>query len=307
VPARVRPLLSRCLQKDPRKRLRDIGDAMSLVVPDEGSVPRANASRRWLTAGGWALAGVLATARRDGMAVADGGRRRGSAAGAVPDRAISAARGSGNLAYQRSADGTGLESPLFSEARNAWANDWSSDGRWVMFSTPPLTSRAGPAVGNTLWALPMQGSAAGTPVLYLDSAQIQQQAQFSPDGRFVAYGSDQSGTWEIYVQPFPNAAEGKWMISSGGGVEPRWSRDGKELFYFAGQTLMAVPVSVQPTFSYGAPVALFDAPIQAGYTADSHRWQVAPDGQRFLLLANAGEQQATPLDVVTSWAGLLNR
>jgi hypothetical protein len=123
----------------------------------------------------------------------------------------------------------------------------------------------------------------------------------------VAYGSDQSGTWEIYVQPFPNAAEGKWMISSGGGVEPRWSRDGKELFYFAGQTLMAVPVSVQPTFSYGAPVALFDAPIQAGYTADSHRWQVAPDGQRFLLLANAGEQQATPLDVVTSWAGLLNR
>jgi hypothetical protein len=65
------------------------------------------------------------------------------------------------------------------------------------------------------------------------------------------------------------ASVGKWMISNGGGVEPRWSRDGRELFSFCGQTLMAVPVSVQPTFSYGEPVALFDAPIQARYTSDS--------------------------------------
>jgi hypothetical protein len=77
------------------------------------------------------------------------------------------------------------------------------------------------------------------------------------------------------------------MISKGGGVEPRWSRDCTELFYFSGQTLMAVPVSLRPTFSNKAPAALFDAPVQSGYTADSHRWQVAPDGQRFLLLINA--------------------
>ena len=151
----------------------------------------------------------------------------------------------------------------------------------------------------------MDAGADGKPVPYLVAPALQQQAQFSPDGRFVAYGSDQSGTWEIYVQPFPNASDGKWMVSSGGGVEPRWSRDGKELFYFSGQTLMAVPVSLRPTFSTGAPVALFDAPVQAGYTNDSHRWQVAPDGKRFLLLANAGKDQAPPLDVVVNWPALL--
>lgn len=163
------------------------------------------------------------------------------------------------------------------------------------------------AADNDLWFVPMEGGTARTPVPYLVAPARQQQAQFSPDGRFVAYGSDQSGTWEIYVQPFPSASDGKWMVSSGGGGEARWSRDGKELFYFSGQTLMAVPVSVQPTFSNGAPVALFDAPVQAGYTNDSHRWQVAPDGKRFLLLTTAGQDKAPSLDVVVNWPSLLNR
>jgi Tol biopolymer transport system component len=143
-------------------------------------------------------------------------------------------------------------------------------------------------------------------VPYVAGPGLQQQAQFSPDGRFVAYGSDQSGTWEIYVQPFPNASGGKWLVSSGG-VEPRWSPDGTELFYVSGQTLFAVPVRVQPTFSAGAPVALFDAAVVPNYTSDSHRWQVAPDGRRFLLLANAGGPQVPPLDVVVNWLALLTQ
>jgi eukaryotic-like serine/threonine-protein kinase len=205
--------------------------------------------------------------------------------------------------YQRAADGTGAEFPLFADDGNAWAwvNDWSSDGRWLIYSTPSTDTK----VGNDLWVLPMGGAAGGRPVQYIVGPALQQQAQFSPDGRFVAYGSDQSGMWEIYVQPFPNASDGKWMVSGGGGAEPRWSRDGKELFYFAGQTLMAVPVSLLPTFSAGAPVALFDAPIQPAYTSDSHRWQVARDGKRFLLLPNAGKHQAQPLDVVVNWPALL--
>ena len=207
-----------------------------------------------------------------------------------------------SLPYQRAADGTGEEVPLFPFDRNAFANDWSSDGRWVIYSTPGPNN-----TGNRLWVVPMEGGAERKPVPYLVASAIQQQAQFSPDGRFVAYGSDQSGTWEIYVQPFPNASEGKWMVSSGGGVEPRWSREGKELFYFSGQTLMAVPVSVRPTFSNGPPAALFDPPVQAGYTSDSHRWQVAPDGKRFLLFANAGKDQAPPIDVVVNWPALLRR
>jgi serine/threonine-protein kinase len=151
----------------------------------------------------------------------------------------------------------------------------------------------------------MKSDDARKPFQYLAEPAGQQQAQFSPDGRFVAYGSARSGTWEIYVQPFPNPSEGQWMVSMGGGAEPRWSPDGKELFYFAGQTLMAVPVSLQPTFSSGKPAALFDAPIQTAYLGDSHRWQVAPDGKRFLLLVNAGVVRLPPLDVVVNWPALL--
>jgi Tol biopolymer transport system component len=203
--------------------------------------------------------------------------------------------------HERAADGTGGEAPLFAWDRQSYVNDWSSDGRWVIFST----LKPGSATDNDLWVVPMNGGTDRTPVPYLVAPGKQQQAQFSPDGRFLAYGSDQSGTFEIYVQPFPNASDGKWMISSGGGIEPRWSRDGKELFFFAGQTLMAAPVSVQPTFSNGTPVALFDAPMQSGYTNDSHRWQLSPDGKRFLLVTNAGKDQAPPLDIVVNWqAGL---
>ena len=204
------------------------------------------------------------------------------------------------LPYQRATDGTGAEIPLFAYDRTSYVNDWSSDGRWVIYSTPGPNN-----AGNRLWVVSTERGTERKPVPYLVASALQQQAQFSPDGRFVAYGSDQSGTWEIYVQPFPNASEGKWMVSSGGGVEPRWSRDGKELFYFSGQTLMAVPISVRPTFSSGAPAALFDAPVQTGYTSDSHRWQVAPDGKRFLLLTNAGKDPAPPLDVVVNWPALL--
>lgn len=215
--------------------------------------------------------------------------------------ALSSRRDGVQLPSQRAADGTGATTPLFPYDRNGWVNDWSSDGRWVIFSTPKLNSTA----GQDLWAVPIDGAGAGSPVPYLSASAIQLQAQFSPDGRFVAYGSDESGTWEIYVQPFPDASGGKWVVSKGGGVEPRWSRDGKELFYFAGQTLMAAPVSLQPTFSGGAPVALFDAPIQSGYTQDSHRWQLSPDGKRFLLLAKVGQDAAPPLDVIVNWSTLL--
>jgi Tol biopolymer transport system component len=215
--------------------------------------------------------------------------------------AYSSQRVGRNRLYQRAANGTGDEAPLIPYDRDAWPNDWSSDGRWVIFTSPKTASRT----DNDLWVVPVSGGAAPTPVPYLIADARQQQAQFSPDGRFVAYGSDESGTFEIYVQPFPNASDGKWMVSSGGGTEPRWRRDGKELFYFSGQTLMAVPVSLNPTFSNGAPVALFEAAIQAGYWNDSDRWQVSPDGQRFLLLPPDGRQQAAPLDVIVNWLTLL--
>ena len=206
-----------------------------------------------------------------------------------------------SLPYQRSADGTGNETPLFPYERDAYANDWSSDGRWLLFTS----RKPGSTADNDLWVVSIAGGITGRPVPYLIAPGRQQQAQLSPDGRFVAYGSDQSGAFEIYVQPFPDASQGKWIVSRGGGVEPRWSRDGKALFFFSGQTLMEVPVNLQPTFSNGAPAALFDAAIQAGYINDSHRWQLAPDAKRFLLLTPAGQQQAPPLEVIINWPALL--
>jgi Tol biopolymer transport system component len=215
--------------------------------------------------------------------------------------AFTASRGGVSLPFQRAANGTGGELPLFDYRQAAFTNDWSRDGRTVLFSTPSPGN-----IGNDLWVAAMNPIGA-KPVPYIVAPGLQQQGQFSPDGRFVAYGSDQAGTFDIYVQPFPDAAGGKWQVSTGGGVEPRWSRDGKELFYWSGQTLMAVPITLQPTFSNGTPVKLFDAPVQPGYTSDSHRWQVAPDGSRFLILANAGDDRGAPLDVVVNWTALLKQ
>jgi len=220
-----------------------------------------------------------------------------------PDRRhiiYSSIRGRARL-FQRSADGTGDETPFFDHDGDVYANDWSSDGGSVLYS---LGAAASPTA-NDLWVAPVVRGVVGKPVPYLVAPGRQQQARFSPDGRFVAFGSDQSGAFEIYVQPFPDASKGKWMVSAGGGTEPRWSQDGKELFYFSGQALMAVPVSLSPTFSFGTPVKLFDAPIPSGYTNESDLWQVAPDGRRFLFLPLAGPQPGPPLDVIVNWPALL--
>jgi Tol biopolymer transport system component len=199
--------------------------------------------------------------------------------------------------FQRSTDGTGDEAPLFEHDGDAYPNDWSSDGRSILYT---VGSALDPTA-NDLWVAPWMGGDVGARVPYLVGPGRQQQARFSPDGQFVAFGSDESGTFEIYVQPFPDASEGKWMVSAGGGTEPRWSRDGTELFYFSGQALMAVPVQRSPSLSFGTPVKLFDAPIPSGYTNESDVWQVAPDGRRFLFLPLAGPQAAPPLNVIVNW------
>jgi Tol biopolymer transport system component len=206
--------------------------------------------------------------------------------------------------YQRAANGAGRERRLFSSDRNTFANDWSRDGRWLIYTIP----KKGPGdLDLDLWVVRADGGGDATPVPYITDRARDTQAEFSPDGRFVAYTSITNGDPEVYVQPFPNAADGKWLVSSGGGAEPHWSRDGKELFYFAGQTLMAVSITLQPTFSSGSPTRLFDAPVQPWYTNDSDRSQVAPDGKRFLLLIPGGKTTAPPIDIVVNWPTLLKK
>jgi dipeptidyl aminopeptidase/acylaminoacyl peptidase len=218
---------------------------------------------------------------------------------------VSSAREGAVSVFERLADGTGQERVAIRAEGNTFANDWSRDGHWIIYTLPK-----GGLAGDTdldLWVIPADGGSERRPVPYLTGPARDAQAAFSPDGRFVAYTSTDNGDPQVYVQTFPNPAGGKWLISAGGGSEPRWSADGKELFYFAGQALMAVPVSLQPTFSSGAATRLFDAPVQPWYVNDTDWWQVSADARRFLLLVSEGETAAPPIDVIVNWPSLLGR
>jgi dipeptidyl aminopeptidase/acylaminoacyl peptidase len=207
--------------------------------------------------------------------------------------------------YERSASGAGSERRILAADRNTFANDWSPDGRWVIYTIP---KKGTGDLDLDLWAVRVDSAGeSATPVPYLTGPARDAQAEFSPDGRFVAYTSITNGDPDVYVQSFPDPSTGKWLVSNGGGAEPHWSRDGKELFYFAGQTLMRVPVTLQPGFSSGQPMRLFDAPVQPWYTNDSDRSQVAPDGKRFLLLIPAGKTTPPPIDIVVNWPALLKK
>jgi Tol biopolymer transport system component len=158
-----------------------------------------------------------------------------------------------------------------------------------------------------LWVLRMDEPGA-KPSQYTHGASLIKQGQFSPDGRFVAYTSDEAGRYEIYVQPFPDASKGKWVISQAGGVGPLWSRDGRELFFFSGQKMMVVDVRANGgSFSASAPRELFSAQVPAGFSNDSHRWQLSPDGKRFLVMVPSSGTSSAYLDIVVNWETLLKQ
>jgi len=129
----------------------------------------------------------------------------------------------------------------------------------------------------------------------------QAQAEFSPDGHWVAYSSNESGREEIYVQPFPGPG-GKWIVSSDGGSVPRWSRSGREIFYRNADKMMSVEVQTQPTFQAGTPHVLF----QGSYSITPY--DVAPDSQHFLLVKDKeGQPEAREVRVVLNWVEELKR
>ena len=149
-------------------------------------------------------------------------------------------------------------------------------------------------------------------VLFLQSEFNEFQGQLSPDSRWMAYTSDESGLREVYVRPFP-PGDGKWKISTAGGEQPRWRGDGKELFYAAADGKMtAVAVKIAPgsksSFELGVPVPLFDSHIvPAGSIAGvSSQYDVTADGKRFLVVTSGvGAASSPPLTVVVNWiAGL---
>jgi serine/threonine protein kinase len=200
--------------------------------------------------------------------------------------------------YWKLADGSGPEELLVG-GKEAQENveDWSRDGKYLIYNYP-----AGPHA--VLRVLPLAGDR--KPATYLDTPFYTQQSQFSPNGKWVAYYSNESGTKEVYVQGFsldPSQPRGKWQISTGGGELPRWRRDGKELFYHFGTQYFAVDVKTDgPTFVAGVPKSLFEAHAVGSTGSGGSPYVVTSDGKRFLVLAATDEKApSSPIDVVVNW------
>jgi serine/threonine-protein kinase len=171
----------------------------------------------------------------------------------------------------------------------------SSDGQFV------VTFRRDPATGMDLWLLPLRKGDAAQP--FLRSRFDELGPAFSPDGRMIAYVSDESGRYEVYVRPYPVRA-GKWQISIDGGEEATWSRDWTELFFRNGRKWMAVAVTLTPEFTAQTPTLLFE-----GHYANvgGRSYDVAADGRRFLVLEAADIAPVTHLNIVLHWEQQLKR
>jgi eukaryotic-like serine/threonine-protein kinase len=145
------------------------------------------------------------------------------------------------------------------------------------------------------------------PLLRVQGAVLN--ARFSPDARWVAYSSNEPGNWEVYVTSFPDA-NSKWQVSTAGGREPRWRRDGKELFYLSGQgTIMAAAVKTGgSSIEAGPPSSLFQAHTgQKVSTQEVVSYDVTEDGKKFLVNTNVEEPSVAPLSIILNWASEMQK
>jgi len=162
------------------------------------------------------------------------------------------------------------------------------NGAHILFSAPA------PATGTDLWLLPLKGDK--KPFKFLATAAEELHGNFSPDGRYVAYTSNESGRFEVYVQTFP-LSDRKWQVSTNSGYEPRWRAGGREIYYLSeDRKLMAVSVDAGPSF--GVPSALFQTRVGVGITANRTHYVPSRDGKRFLVNTDASP---TPITVVLNW------
>jgi serine/threonine-protein kinase len=209
--------------------------------------------------------------------------------------------------YRKRADGSGEAERLTELASSGWATSWSADGRFITY----WTAENG---GGDLWVLPLEGDR--KPELFLSTPFSETVGAFSPNGRWLAYASNETGRTEVYVRPFP-AAGGKWQVSNEGGNFPAWSRDGRELFYRTDQGLMVASVEIGgETFRAGTPRALFKGNFRGGEAGVGFAgnvfsdYEVSPDGRRFVLFPgaeNAEELERPHIILVTRWFDDLRR
>jgi serine/threonine protein kinase/Tol biopolymer transport system component len=196
--------------------------------------------------------------------------------------------------FQKNSDGSGSQSmvaDLGGQEQGAW--DWSRDGKYILGHKD-----------NELWYVTLPDHQVKP---FLQPKCVVRNAQFSPDGKWVAYSSNETGNWEVDVSPFPSGTS-KWQVSRGGG-EPRWRQDGKELFYVSAEgKMMRVPVKMETTFEAGQPVALFQTHMRQPISAqDVFSYDVAADGQRFLVNTKVDTPNSAPLSIVLNWSAEMEK
>jgi serine/threonine protein kinase/Tol biopolymer transport system component len=205
----------------------------------------------------------------------------------------SSRKGPFNL-YSKSANGAGAEDVMLETTNSKFTLDWSSDGQFLLYNEVDVKT------GRDLWALPVAGNDR-KPIEVTKTQFEEQGGQFSPDGRWVAYETNESGRFEIVVQPFP-VATGKWHVSTAGGIQPRWRRDGKELYFVSpdGKLMAASVTTSGATFTAGTPVALFPVTLPPGLGANRHQYAVSRDG-RFLINEPVDKSVTTPITLILNW------
>jgi Tol biopolymer transport system component len=206
--------------------------------------------------------------------------------------------------YQRPAGGTGVEELLVASKQAKYPNSWSADGRFLLYTS------LDPQTGEDIWVLPLVGDR--TPSVFLKTPFGEGSGTFSPDGRWVAYSSNESGQNEIYVRPFvppgtvsgaAGSAQGKWQLSTAGGMLPLWRPDGRELYYISPNgAMMGVAITViGATLELGTPVVLFATRIVGGGAdvAQRRQYDIAADG-RFLINSVLPSVPA-PITLLQNW------
>jgi serine/threonine protein kinase len=201
--------------------------------------------------------------------------------------------------YIKPANGPGNEELLLGSAEDKRPQDWSTDGRFLLYG------ERDPKTGYKIWALPMTVAAGDRKPFQVSHTNFEEDlAEFSPDGKWIAYQSNESGRYEIYVQPFPGPG-GHIQVSTKGGAQPRWRRDGKELFYIAlDGRLMSVPIRVgskDATIEGDPAVPLFETHVGPAVPyPNNQQYEVSQDGRQFLMNTII-EETPSPITVVLNW------
>ncbi len=196
--------------------------------------------------------------------------------------------------YRKAANGVGAEELLWKAPEDKYPDDWTADGKAL------VVEKESPSGKSELWLLPVTGDR--TPAPLLSAAGNTVHAAVSPGGRYVAYVSDETGRAEVYVQTMPPGG-GKWQVSTSGGDQPTWRKDGKELYFLASDgRLMATPVAAGSAFSSGSPVALFDAMAGEPSIKGARNFYVPwRDGSKFLMQTYPRFGKANVIHVIVNW------